>query len=50
MNDDQLTVGELREAIEDLPDDTDVNVQVTGALAEATDTYRNIEGLNIKAR
>ena len=50
MYDDTLTVGELREAIDGVSDDTQVNIQIGGALGEATDVYRNIEGVNIKGR
>ena len=50
MDDDTLTVGELREAIDGVSDDTQVNIQMGGALGEATDVYRNIEGVNIKGR
>ena len=50
MTESTLTVGELREVIEGVPDDEKVNIHRGGALGEATKAYRNIEGVNIKGR
>ena len=50
MTDDILTVGELRDALDGVSDDTQVNVQRGGALGEAIGVYRNVEGVNIKGR
>lgn len=46
----ELTVGELREAIEDVPDDEAVCVARGGALGEGIKVYRNVEGVVIEGR
>jgi len=50
MTDDVLTVGELRDALDGIADDTPVNIARGRALGEATGVYYNVEGLNIKGR
>ena len=50
MTGDVLTVGELKDALDGLPDDTEVNVQRAGALGEATGVYRTVEGVKIRGR
>jgi len=46
----EMTVSELRDELEGVPDDETVCVSRGGALGEAVDAYRNVEGVVIKAR
>ena len=47
---DVLTVGELKEVLDGVPDNEQVNVARGGAVGEATKAYRNIDGVCINGR
>ena len=46
--DDQLTVGDLRDALEEIPDDTPVNVGACGAVGYAKRCNYNADGFIIQ--
>lgn len=50
MNHDTLTAGELRNMLEDVPEDETVWVVRGGAAGEATEAYRNADGIMINGR
>ena len=50
MSDPLLTVGDLQDVLKGIPDDEAVCVVRGGALGEATDVYRNVEGVVVEGR